>query len=132
MPIYPKTRFSFKEHKDTHTHTPLLNLSSCFSVLGLWDDRSKDELTLFTSISGTQKFEEIPTYNKAVMTPNKQWPPEVKSQAPPPEKLSVPSFTLPQVAPGSSTPSASSNSSCSTVRRAFALNVDPPPLPTET
>ncbi|XP_062980035.1 endothelial PAS domain-containing protein 1 [Elgaria multicarinata webbii] len=54
---------------------------------------------------GTQTFEEISTYNKAVMTPNK---------APQPEKLSMPSFTLPQVAPGSSTPSASSISSCST------------------
>ncbi|KAH0622761.1 hypothetical protein JD844_025399 [Phrynosoma platyrhinos] len=63
---------------------------------------------------GTQKFEEISTYNKAVMTPNKLWPPEAKSQPPQPEKLSVPSFTLPQVAPGSTTPSASSNSSCST------------------
>nr|XP_056708719.1 endothelial PAS domain-containing protein 1 isoform X1 [Euleptes europaea] len=63
---------------------------------------------------GTQKFEEISTYNKAVMTPNKQWPPEAKSQAPPAEKLDMPSFTLPQVAPGSSTPSASSSSSCST------------------
>ncbi|XP_003225226.2 endothelial PAS domain-containing protein 1 isoform X1 [Anolis carolinensis] len=63
---------------------------------------------------GTQKFEEISTYNKAVMTPNKPWPPEAKSQAPQAEKLSVPSFTLPQVAPGSTTPSASSNSSCST------------------
>ncbi|XP_061481416.1 endothelial PAS domain-containing protein 1 isoform X2 [Rhineura floridana] len=63
---------------------------------------------------GTQTFEEISTYNKAVMAPNKQWPPEVKTQAPQTEKLSVPSFTLPQVAPGSSTPSASSNSSCST------------------
>nr|ALS35219.1 hypoxia-inducible factor 2a [Phrynocephalus przewalskii] len=62
----------------------------------------------------TQKFEEISTYNKAVMTPNKPWPPEVKNQTPQLEKLSVPSFTLPQVAPGSSTPSASSNSSCST------------------
>ncbi|CAI5771129.1 PAS domain-containing 1 isoform X1 [Podarcis lilfordi] len=63
---------------------------------------------------GTQKFEEISSYNKAVMTPNKQWPPEAKAPAPQAEKLSVPSFTLPQVAPGSSTPSASSNSSCST------------------
>uniref|UniRef100_A0A8D0DYN6 Endothelial PAS domain protein 1 n=1 Tax=Salvator merianae TaxID=96440 RepID=A0A8D0DYN6_SALMN len=63
---------------------------------------------------GTQKFEEISTYNKAVMTPNKQWSPEVTSQTPQAEKLNMPSFTLPQVAPGSSTPSASSNSSCST------------------
>uniref|UniRef100_A0ABM5FJ46 Endothelial PAS domain-containing protein 1 isoform X2 n=1 Tax=Pogona vitticeps TaxID=103695 RepID=A0ABM5FJ46_9SAUR len=63
---------------------------------------------------GTQKFEEISTYKKPVMTPNKPWPPEVKNQPAQPEKLNVPSFTLPQVAPGSSTPSASSNSSCST------------------
>ncbi|KAL8185270.1 UNVERIFIED_CONTAM: hypothetical protein K2H54_044249 [Gekko kuhli] len=63
---------------------------------------------------GTQKFEEISTYNKTVMTPNKPWTPEAKNQAPQAENLSVPSFTLPQVAPGSSTPSASSNSSCST------------------
>lgn len=58
------------------------------------------------------------------MTPNKQWPPEAKAPAPQAEKLSVPSFTLPQVAPGSSTPSASSNSSCSTVRKPFALSDD--------
>ncbi|XP_058021192.1 endothelial PAS domain-containing protein 1 isoform X3 [Ahaetulla prasina] len=63
---------------------------------------------------GTQKFEEIPIYNKAVMTPNTQWVPEGKNQASQSEKLTVPSFTLPQAAPGSSTPSASSNSSCST------------------
>ncbi|XP_060103719.1 endothelial PAS domain-containing protein 1-like [Heteronotia binoei] len=63
---------------------------------------------------GTQKFEDISTYNKTVMTPNKPWPPEAKSQPPQAENLSVPSFTLPQAAPGSSTPSASSNSSCST------------------
>ncbi|KAM6462884.1 endothelial PAS domain-containing protein 1 isoform 2-T3 [Liasis olivaceus] len=63
---------------------------------------------------GTQKFEEISTYNKAVMTPNTRWPPEGQNQTSQTEKLSVPSFTLPQVAPGSSTPSASSNSSCST------------------
>ncbi|XP_039203406.1 endothelial PAS domain-containing protein 1 isoform X1 [Crotalus tigris] len=63
---------------------------------------------------GTQKFEEIPTYNKAAMTPNTQWVTEGKNQGSQTEKLSVPSFTLPQVVPGSSTPSASSNSSCST------------------
>ncbi|XP_070590675.1 endothelial PAS domain-containing protein 1 isoform X2 [Erythrolamprus reginae] len=63
---------------------------------------------------GTQTFEEIPTYNKAVMTPNTQWAPEGKNQASQTEKVTVPSFTLPQAAPGSSTPSASSNSSCST------------------
>ncbi|XP_044285620.1 endothelial PAS domain-containing protein 1 isoform X2 [Varanus komodoensis] len=63
---------------------------------------------------GTQNFEEISTYNKTVMTPNKPWPTEAKNQVPQPEKMSVPSFTLPQVASGNSTPSASSISSCST------------------
>ncbi|XP_077193276.1 endothelial PAS domain-containing protein 1 [Paroedura picta] len=63
---------------------------------------------------GPQKCEEVSTYNKTVMTPNQPWPLEAKSQTPQAENLSVPSFTLPQMAPGSSTPSASSNSSCST------------------
>ncbi|XP_019404911.1 PREDICTED: endothelial PAS domain-containing protein 1 [Crocodylus porosus] len=63
---------------------------------------------------GPQTFEETSTYNKAVLTPNKQWPVEVKSHASQSENLTIPSFTMPQVAPGSSTPSASSNSSCST------------------
>ncbi|EMP33005.1 Endothelial PAS domain-containing protein 1 [Chelonia mydas] len=65
---------------------------------------------------GTQKFEEASIYNKAVvLTLNKQWPVEVKTHTPQGEKLTMPSFTMPQVAPGSSTPSASSNSSCSTM-----------------
>uniref|UniRef100_A0A452J6J4 Uncharacterized protein n=1 Tax=Gopherus agassizii TaxID=38772 RepID=A0A452J6J4_9SAUR len=64
---------------------------------------------------GTQTFEEASIYNKAVvLTLNKQWPVEVKTHTPQSEKLTMPSFTMPQVAPGSSTPSASSNSSCST------------------
>uniref|UniRef100_A0A8C8S7V7 Endothelial PAS domain protein 1 n=1 Tax=Pelusios castaneus TaxID=367368 RepID=A0A8C8S7V7_9SAUR len=64
---------------------------------------------------GTQKFEEAAIYDKAVvLTLNKQWPVEVKTRTPQGENLTVPSFTMPQVAPGSSTPSASSNSSCST------------------
>uniref|UniRef100_A0A8D0HFM7 Endothelial PAS domain protein 1 n=1 Tax=Sphenodon punctatus TaxID=8508 RepID=A0A8D0HFM7_SPHPU len=48
------------------------------------------------------------------LTPNKPWSVEVKNHPPQAEKLTVPSFTLPQVVPGSSTPSASSNSTCST------------------
>ncbi|XP_065257619.1 endothelial PAS domain-containing protein 1 isoform X3 [Emys orbicularis] len=63
----------------------------------------------------TQNFEEASIYNKAVvLTLNKQWPVEVKTHTSQGEKLTMPSFTVPQVAPGSSTPSASSNSSCST------------------
>ncbi|XP_054052103.1 endothelial PAS domain-containing protein 1 isoform X3 [Rissa tridactyla] len=63
---------------------------------------------------GTQKFEEAPAFTSAVLTPNKAWPAEVKSHAAQGETLTIPSFTMPQIAPGSSTPSASSNSSCST------------------
>ncbi|NWI64154.1 EPAS1 protein, partial [Todus mexicanus] len=62
-----------------------------------------------------QKFEEAPpAFTSAVLTPNKAWPVEVKSHAAQGETLTIPSFTMPQIAPGSSTPSASSNSSCST------------------
>uniref|UniRef100_A0A8C0F7K7 Endothelial PAS domain protein 1 n=1 Tax=Bubo bubo TaxID=30461 RepID=A0A8C0F7K7_BUBBB len=63
---------------------------------------------------GTQTFEEAPAFTSAVLTPNKAWPVEVKSHATQGETLTIPSFTMPQIAPGSSTPSASSNSSCST------------------
>uniref|UniRef100_A0A674H561 Endothelial PAS domain protein 1 n=1 Tax=Taeniopygia guttata TaxID=59729 RepID=A0A674H561_TAEGU len=63
---------------------------------------------------GTQKFEEAPAFTNAVLTPNKAWPVEVKSHPAQGETLTIPSFTMPQIAPGSSTPSASSNSSCST------------------
>uniref|UniRef100_K7G1Q3 Endothelial PAS domain protein 1 n=1 Tax=Pelodiscus sinensis TaxID=13735 RepID=K7G1Q3_PELSI len=69
----------------------------------------------FAQHNGTQKFEEASIYNKAaVLTLNKQWPGEVKSHTSQSETMTMPSFTMPQVAPGSSTPSASSNSSCST------------------
>uniref|UniRef100_A0A8C3R0I5 Endothelial PAS domain protein 1 n=1 Tax=Cyanoderma ruficeps TaxID=181631 RepID=A0A8C3R0I5_9PASS len=63
---------------------------------------------------GTQKFEEAPAFTNAVLTPNKAWPVEVKSHPAQGETRMIPSFTMPQIAPGSSTPSASSNSSCST------------------
>ncbi|XP_029449212.1 endothelial PAS domain-containing protein 1 isoform X2 [Rhinatrema bivittatum] len=62
---------------------------------------------------GTQTFEEPPSY-KAVRTPAKQWPVEVKNPSPQTEIISALSFRAPQTAPGSSTPSASSSSSCST------------------
>ncbi|NXU60838.1 EPAS1 protein, partial [Horornis vulcanius] len=63
---------------------------------------------------GTQNFEEAPAFTNAVLTPNKAWPVEVKSRPAQGETQMIPSFTMPQIAPGSSTPSASSNSSCST------------------
>ncbi|XP_064014445.1 endothelial PAS domain-containing protein 1 isoform X2 [Pogoniulus pusillus] len=62
----------------------------------------------------TQKFEKAPAFTSAVSTPNKAWPAEVKSHAAEGETLLIPSFTMPQITAGSSTPSASSNSSCST------------------
>lgn len=76
-------------------------------------------LTLLELHPGIQKFEETPAYSSAVLTPNKPWPVEVKSHAAQGETLTIPSFTMPQIAPGSSTPSVSSNSSCSTVRKAL-------------
>ncbi|KAM4903743.1 endothelial PAS domain-containing protein 1 isoform 1-T1 [Sylvia borin] len=63
---------------------------------------------------GTQNFEEAPAFADAVLTPNKAWPVDVKSHPAQGETRMIPSFTMPQIAPGSSTPSASSNSSCST------------------
>lgn len=76
-------------------------------------------LILLQLFPGTQKFEEAPAFTSTVLTPNKPWPVEVKSHAAQGETLTIPSFTMPQIAPGSSTPSASSNSSCSTVRKAL-------------
>ncbi|KAG9484438.1 hypothetical protein GDO78_010033 [Eleutherodactylus coqui] len=50
----------------------------------------------------------------AAQTSPSKWPLEVKSHNSQNEIINLPSFTAPQVAPGNSTPSASSNSSCST------------------
>ncbi|XP_073528156.1 endothelial PAS domain-containing protein 1 [Phyllobates terribilis] len=61
-----------------------------------------------------QTCEEPSTYNNGVQTSQSKWPLEVKSRNSQAEIVNLPSFTAPQVAPGSSTPSASSNSSCST------------------
>lgn len=86
--------------------------------------RLEECVNLVNVYTGSQKFEEASIYDKAVvLTLNKQWPVEVKTHIPQGEKLTVPSFTMPQVVPGSSTPSASSNSSCSTVRKAFELKI---------
>ncbi|XP_040207494.1 endothelial PAS domain-containing protein 1 [Rana temporaria] len=64
---------------------------------------------------GSQTYEEPSTYNSSAQpSPNKQWPLEVNNHGSQPDIVNHPSFTAPQVAPGSTTPSASSNSSCST------------------
>ncbi|XP_075719333.1 endothelial PAS domain-containing protein 1 isoform X2 [Rhinoderma darwinii] len=63
---------------------------------------------------GAQTYEEPSTYNSGARTSTSKWPLEVKSHNSQTEIINLPSFTAPQVAPGSSTPSASSNSSCST------------------
>ncbi|KAM4041891.1 endothelial PAS domain-containing protein 1 [Anomaloglossus baeobatrachus] len=61
-----------------------------------------------------QPYEEPSTYNSGAQSSQSKWPLEVKSHNSQAEIINLPSFTAPQVAPGSSTPSASSNSSCST------------------
>ncbi|XP_053316597.1 endothelial PAS domain-containing protein 1 isoform X2 [Spea bombifrons] len=64
---------------------------------------------------GAQTFEETPAYSSAVQTsPSEAWPLDIKSHTPQAEAINHPSFTAPQVAAGNSTPSVSSNSSCST------------------
>ncbi|KAM4772118.1 endothelial PAS domain-containing protein 1 [Rhinophrynus dorsalis] len=64
---------------------------------------------------GSQPFEESSNFNSSVQaSPSKPWPLEVKSVNSQADIINHPSFTAPQVAPGSTTPSASSNSSCST------------------
>ncbi|CAH2254905.1 endothelial PAS domain-containing 1 [Pelobates cultripes] len=64
---------------------------------------------------GAQTFEEASTYSSAVQTStSKPWPLEVKNHTPQDNKLNHPSFTAPQVLQERSTPSDSSNSSCST------------------
>ncbi|XP_044145135.1 endothelial PAS domain-containing protein 1 isoform X2 [Bufo gargarizans] len=63
---------------------------------------------------GAQSYEEPTTYNSGAQSSPSKWPLEVKSHNSQAEIVSLPSFTAPQVAPGNSTPSASSNSGCST------------------
>ncbi|XP_066451647.1 endothelial PAS domain-containing protein 1 isoform X2 [Eleutherodactylus coqui] len=64
---------------------------------------------------GAPTYEEPSTYKtSAAQTSPSKWPLEVKSHNSQNEIINLPSFTAPQVAPGNSTPSASSNSSCST------------------
>ncbi|ELW47278.1 Endothelial PAS domain-containing protein 1 [Tupaia chinensis] len=64
---------------------------------------------------GNQNFEESSAYGKAILSPNQPWATELRSHNTQSEAGSLPAFTVPQAAaPGSSTPSATSNSSCST------------------
>lgn len=71
---------------------------------------------VFYASAGAPPYEEPSTYNSGAQTSPSKWPLEVKSHNSQAEIMNLPSFTAPQVAPGSSTPSASSNSTCSTVR----------------
>ncbi|XP_068089136.1 endothelial PAS domain-containing protein 1 [Hyperolius riggenbachi] len=64
---------------------------------------------------GGQTFEEPSSYNSSAQeSTSSHWPLEVKNHNSQPETMKPPSFTAPQVAPGSTTPSATSSSSCST------------------
>lgn len=64
---------------------------------------------------GNQSFEDSSAYGKAVLPPGQPWVAEVRSHSTQSDAGSLPAFSVPQVAaPGSTTPSASSNSSCST------------------
>lgn len=64
---------------------------------------------------GNQNFEESSAYDKAVLPPSQPWAPELRSQSAQNETGSLPAFTVPQAgAPGNTTPSATSSSSCST------------------
>ncbi|XP_056424085.1 endothelial PAS domain-containing protein 1 isoform X1 [Hyla sarda] len=63
---------------------------------------------------GAQTYEEPSTYNSGPQASTGKWPLEVKSHNSQAEIINLPSFTVPQVAPGSTTPSTSSASSCST------------------
>ncbi|XP_038607396.1 endothelial PAS domain-containing protein 1 isoform X2 [Tachyglossus aculeatus] len=65
---------------------------------------------------GNPKFEDSPHYGQAILPrAGKQWSLDAgQSQRSQGEPGSLPAFTVPQVAPGNTTPSANSSSSCST------------------
>ncbi|XP_062065363.1 endothelial PAS domain-containing protein 1 [Lepus europaeus] len=64
---------------------------------------------------GSQSFEDSSAYSKAILPPGQPWAAEMRTHGALSEAGSLPAFTVPQVAaPGSTTPSASSSSSCST------------------
>lgn len=64
---------------------------------------------------GSQNFEESSAFGKAILPPSQPWARELRSHGAQSEAGSLPAFTVRQAAaPGSSTPSATSNSSCST------------------
>lgn len=63
---------------------------------------------------GNQNFEESSTYGKAIVPPGQPWAAELRRHIAQNESGSLPAFTVPQAgAPGNSTPSATSSSSCS-------------------
>ncbi|XP_006839482.1 PREDICTED: endothelial PAS domain-containing protein 1 [Chrysochloris asiatica] len=63
---------------------------------------------------GTQNFEESSAYSKAILPPSQAWAGELNHNVLS-EAGNLPAFTVPQVAaPGSTTPSATSSSGCST------------------
>ncbi|KAE8600691.1 hypothetical protein XENTR_v10013357 [Xenopus tropicalis] len=63
---------------------------------------------------GSQTFDEQSNFNSVQTSPSKQWPLEVKNLNSQVDIINLPSFKAPQVSTGNSTPSASSNSTCST------------------
>ncbi|XP_058407293.1 endothelial PAS domain-containing protein 1 isoform X2 [Diceros bicornis minor] len=64
---------------------------------------------------GSQNLEESSAYGKAILPPSQPWAEELRSHSGQSEARSLPAFTVPQVAAtGSTTPSATSSSSCST------------------
>lgn len=64
---------------------------------------------------GAQRFEDSSVYKKSIMPlTNTSWTPETKKPSTEAEMTKPPAFSLPQVPPGSRTPSTCSNSSCST------------------
>lgn len=71
--------------------------------------------TIISLDFGNQNFEESSTYSKAVLPPSQPWAANLRGHSTQSEAGSLPAFTVPQTAAqGSTTPSATSSSSCST------------------
>ncbi|XP_047638101.1 endothelial PAS domain-containing protein 1 [Phacochoerus africanus] len=71
--------------------------------------------TIISLDFGNPTFEESSAYGKAILPPGQQWAGELRSHGAHSEAGSLHAFTVPQAAaPGSTTPSATSSSSCST------------------
>lgn len=70
--------------------------------------------TIISLDFGNQSFEESSAYGKTILQPSQPWAKELKSLGAQSEAQSLPAFTVPQVAaPGNTSPSAASSSSCS-------------------